>query len=145
MNEPAEDPAGPRVVYDTTVTQVGEMVDEFRRQGVVILFDERAPDELREFAVIHDPTRSESAPVPGDVVELGDVTLPVLAVGDVVAANLMSLGHLDLKADGRSEAALPGDVCVPQAELPLPVTGMRIRVLRGAVRRGSAAQPAGAS
>lgn len=118
------------VLYDTVVTAVGPMVDDFRRQGVVILFDERAPEELRDFAVIHAPTISLAGPTPGDVIVLGDVELPVLAVGSVVSDNLLALGHLDLKADGASKAALPGDVCVPQGELPLPVTGMRIRLLR---------------
>jgi glucitol/sorbitol PTS system EIIA component len=127
------------VLYDTTVTSVGPMVDEFRRQGVVILFDERAPDELRDFAVIHSPSVQQSGPRPGDVVVLGDVELPVLAVGGVVEANLMALGHLDLKADGRTEAALPGDVCVPEVDLPLPEDGMRLRLLRPAVPRHGAA------
>jgi PTS system glucitol/sorbitol-specific IIA component len=120
------------VLYDTTVTAVGPMVDDFRRQGVVILFDERAPEELRDFAVIHDPSVVDSGPAVGDVVVLGDVELPVLAVGAVAGTNLLALGHLDLKADGRSEAALPGDVCVPEGELPQPVPGMRFALLRRA-------------
>ncbi len=120
------------VLYDTTVSSVGPMVDDFRRQGVVILFDERAPEELRDFAVIHSPSVQQSGPRPGDVVLLGDVELPVLAVGGVVEDNLLSLGHLDLKADGRHEAALPGDVCVPAVDLPLPQDGMRFRLVRPA-------------
>lgn len=122
--------SGATVLYDTTVTAVGQMVDDFRQQGVVILFDERAPEELREFAVIHSPTVTDSGPAPGDVVVLGDVELPVLAVGAVVQDNLLALGHLDLKADDRTEAALPGDVCVPSGVLPALVEGMRFRLLR---------------
>lgn len=133
------------VLYDTTVTAVGPMVDDFRRQGVVILFDERAPEELRDFAVIHDPSVVESGPEVGDVVVLGDVELPVLAVGAVAGTNLLALGHLDLKADGRSEAALPGDVCVPEGELPQPVPGMRFALLRRPDGADTAAGAGGAS
>ena len=128
--------SGSTVLYDTTVTSVGQMVEDFRQQGVVILFDERAPEELRDFAVIHAPTVTVSGPAPGDVVVLGDVQLPVLAVGAVVQDNLMALGHLDLKADDRTEAALPGDVCVPSGDLPLLVAGMRFQLLRPATSRG---------
>ena len=44
---------------------------------------------------------------------MGDTELEVLAVGHVVRDNLLNLGHIDLKSDGRTEPKLPGDVCVP--------------------------------
>jgi PTS system glucitol/sorbitol-specific IIA component len=122
------------VLYATTVTAVGEMVDDFRRQGVVILFGEQAPEELWEFSVRHRPTVTPdgvaAGPRPGDVLDLHGVRLPVLAVGAVVADNLVNLGHLDIKADGRTEAALPGDLCVPEGELPPLHEGAVIRILR---------------
>lgn len=127
------------VLYETTVVAVGPMVDDFRNQGIVILFDERAPEELRDFAVIHRPTVTVAGPRPGDLVVIGEVTLPVLAVGAVVADNLLSLGHLDLKADGASVAALPGDVCVPETEIPLPTEGTVLRLVRPALANGDAA------
>lgn len=129
MTGGAGEPDG-RTVYSTTVTAVGEMVDDFRRQGVVILFGEQAPEELWEFSVRHRPDVTAAGPRPGDVLDLHGVHLPVLAVGAVVEDNLLNLGHLDIKADGRSEAALPGDVCVPEGELPPLTDGAVIRILR---------------
>jgi PTS system glucitol/sorbitol-specific IIA component len=125
--EPAD---ADEVRYDTVVVAVGEMVEEFRGQGVMILFGEQAPEELWEFSVRHRPGTAAGGPAPGDVVEVDGVRLPVLAVGDVVEDNLLNLGHLDLKADGRTSPTLPGDVCVPAAELPAPRPGSVIRVLR---------------
>ncbi len=123
-------PGGDEVRYGTTVVAVGEMVEEFRGHGVMILFGEQAPEELWEFSVRHRPATAVGGPAPGDVVEVDGVRLPVLAVGDVVEDNLLRLGHLDLKADGRTSPALPGDVCVPATELPAPAAGSVIRILR---------------
>ena len=53
-------------------------------------------------------------------------------MGEVVRDNLLNLGHLDLKADGRTEPKLPGDVCVPKGDLPLPAAGQRFAITRGA-------------
>ena len=63
---------------------------------------------------------------------LGEQALEILAVGEVVGDNLLNLGHLDLKADGRTEAKLPGDVCVAQQPLPLLKPGDTFRIVRGA-------------
>jgi PTS system glucitol/sorbitol-specific IIA component len=54
----------------------------------------------------------------------------VLAVGPVVRDNLLNLGHLDLKADGRTEPKLPGDVCVRVGDLPLLDVGDTFRITR---------------
>jgi PTS system glucitol/sorbitol-specific IIA component len=128
--------AGGRTVYATTVTAVGPMVPEFVAAGVLVLFGEQAPQELHDFSVLHRVDGSlepdASGPLVGDVVRIGDVELPVLAVGSVVAGNLLNLGHLDLKADGRSEPAMPGDVCVPTGTLPPVEVGQSITIVRPA-------------
>ena len=58
--------------------------------------------------MLHRATVADDGPRPGDTIHLGDTSLEVLAVGDVVRDNLLNLGHLDLKADGLTEAKLPG-------------------------------------
>lgn len=120
-----------RELYTTEIVAVGELVPDFVSSGVLVLFGEQAPAELHEFSVLHRPTVQLEGPRTGDLVVVGDQTLPVLAVGDVVADNLLQLGHLDLKADGRSEPAMPGDVCVPAGRLPEVAVGQAIRILRG--------------
>ncbi len=133
---PAATATGERTVYATTITAVGPMVTEFVAAGVLVLFGEQAPSELHEFSVLHrvDPAAQPDGDGPraGDVVRLGGVELPVLAVGSVVAANLLNLGHLDLKADGRTEPAMPGDLCVPTGSLPVVEVGQTITIVRPA-------------
>ncbi len=118
-------------VYESTVTAVGPLVEDFLAEGVLVFFGPRSPVELHEISVLHDATTANDGPRPGDVLELGsEVAIEVLAVGAVVRDNLLNLGHLDLKADGRREPSLPGDVCVRRGVLPMPAAGDRFRILR---------------
>ena len=56
------------------------------------------------------PTQYQSHLLPAAEVTLSDVQLKVTAVGDVANENFKNLGHLVLKLDAATEAALPGDV-----------------------------------
>ncbi|QNN53872.1 PTS glucitol/sorbitol transporter subunit IIA [Nocardioides mesophilus] len=135
--------AATRVVYESTVTAVGGQVEAFLDHGLLIFFGEESPAELHDMSVRHRPTVREEGPRPGDVIVLGTQELEVLAVGEVVADNLLNLGHLDLKADGGTEARLPGDVCVAVQPLPLLHAGDVFRIVRGGVAAGPAAGTAG--
>ena len=126
---------GSTTVYDTTVTAVGSQVPAFLEHGILIFFGDEAPAELHDISVLHQPTIADDGPLPGDTVHVGATALEVLAVGDVVRDNLINLGHLDLKADGRTEANLPGDVSVRVGELPLLAVGDTFRITRSAPAR----------
>jgi len=123
---------GSTTVYDTTVTAVGSQVPAFLEHGILIFFGDQAPAELHDISVLHQVDVADDGPRPGDTVHLGAETLEVLAVGDVVRDNLLNLGHLDLKADGSTEAKLPGDVCVRKGPIPLLATGDAFRITRPA-------------
>ena len=119
-------------VYDSTITQVGAQVEAFLEHGMLIFFGDGSPEELHDMSVLHAATLAEDGPRPGDLIELGGTALEILAVGPVVRDNLLNLGHLDLKADGRTEAKLPGDVCVARGDLPRVTVGDTFRILRRA-------------
>ena len=118
------------VVYDSVVTQVGGMVEAFLGHGLLIFFKAGSPPELHDMSVLHEASTADDGPHPGDTIHLGDVALEVLAVGSVVRDNLINLGHLDLKADGRTEPKLPGDVCVRVGDIPLLAAGDAFRITR---------------
>lgn len=122
-------------VYDSVVTQVGGQVGAFLDHGLLIFFGDGAPAELHDISVLHASTVAEDGPVAGDTIHIGERALEVLAVGTVVRDNLLNLGHLDLKADGRTEAKLPGDVCVRVGDLPLLAPGDAFRIVRGGPTR----------
>jgi len=116
------------VRYDTEVTAVGSMADTFFAAGMVVLFGEEAPEELADFAVLHRPTVTEGGVAPGDVLTIGEHRLTVLAVGNVANDNLVNLGHLVVKRNGETTAALPGDVCCDHGPVPEITPGDRIRI-----------------
>jgi glucitol/sorbitol PTS system EIIA component len=126
-----DSPAG-GAVYSTTVTKVGDQVPAFLEHGILIFFGDNAPPELHDLSVLHRVEVADDGPRPGDTIHLGETSLEVLAVGEVVRDNLLNLGHLDLKADGRTEAKLPGDVCVATGDLPLLVEGDTFAITRPA-------------
>lgn len=100
--------------YQATVTEIGQLVDEFINAGILVFFGEDAPPELREFSIIHDGTGLQADVVPGDTLVIDDTSYKVLAVGEVANSNLRNLGHMVTKFNGLEEAQLPGDVCVEE-------------------------------
>lgn len=117
-------------VYESAVTKVGGQVEAFLDHGLLIFFGADSPAELHDISVLHAASIAEDGPRPGDTVHVGSVSMQVLAVGAVVRDNLINLGHLDLKADGRTEPKLPGDVCVRVGTLPLLNVGDSFKITR---------------
>ena len=103
-------------VYESAVTKVGGQVEAFLGHGLLIFFAANAPAELHDISVLHQASIAEDGPQPGDVVR----------------DNLINLGHLDLKADGRTEPKLPGDVSVRVGDLPLLNVGDTFKITRPA-------------
>ncbi len=127
----SETTAPTRILYESTVTAVGDQVSTFLDHGLLIFFGDDSPAELHDMSVRHVPTVAEEGPKAGDTIVLGELSMQILAVGSVVADNLLQLGHLDLKANGQTTAKLPGDVNVAKQTLPLPSTGDAFRIVRG--------------
>jgi PTS system glucitol/sorbitol-specific IIA component len=113
----------PQIRYATTVTAVGDEVAEFVSQGLLIWFAEGAPEELHFFSVLHRPTVTTGGVRPGDTVRIDDQAFRVTAVGAVANDNMVNLGHMDLKANGDTEAPLPGDICLERLPLREPRPG----------------------
>jgi PTS system glucitol/sorbitol-specific IIA component len=110
------------------ITAVGKEVESFRLAQVLVFFQEGAPDELAEFSILHAPDINLAAVAPGDTLRLGRETFSVLAVGEVANDNLAKLGHLVVKANGRTEPEMPGDVCVDAKPLPQLKVGDQIEI-----------------
>ena len=118
--------------YAATVTAVGEQVPEFIGQGLLIWFAEGCPEELHFFTVLHRPTVTTGGVRPGDLVRIDDKAFRVTAVGEVANDNMVNLGHIDMKANGASEAPLPGDLCLEELPLPEPRPGTMLVIEREA-------------
>jgi PTS system glucitol/sorbitol-specific IIA component len=120
----------PETLYQTTVSAIGELVPTFIAEGMLVFFGENAPEELHSFCVLHKVEHQSGELRAGDVVLIDGSEFPVLAVGNVASENLMQLGHLNLKANGKHEAELPGDVCIAEQSLPEVLVGTKLVIRR---------------
>ena len=121
----------PTVRYSTTVTRVGVLVPDFLAQGMLIIFGDNAPAELHDICALHRPDIQVGGIQPGDHLLLDDATFTILSVGDVANANLTALGHVSFKANGSTDAQLPGDVSLDNVPLPLLHEGSRMQIVAG--------------
>ncbi|MPZ54040.1 MAG: PTS glucose transporter subunit IIABC, partial [Acidimicrobiia bacterium] len=88
------------IVYESAIVSVGSDVPMFAEEGMLIIFSDSAPDELRDVAVIHAHPDTEVVPERGDVVEIGSHAHRVTAVGDISGDNFRNLGHVTFKMNG---------------------------------------------
>lgn len=100
------------VIYQTTITRIGQSAADALSDQMLITFREGAPADIEEFCFIHCHGELHGALKAGSQLELGDTRYAVTAVGDVAEQNLRELGHITLRFDGHREAEFPGTVHV---------------------------------
>ncbi|MEJ5074235.1 PTS glucitol/sorbitol transporter subunit IIA [Enterobacter ludwigii] len=100
------------VIYQTTITRIGQSAPEALSDKMLITFREGAPADIEEFCFIHCHGELKGSLLPGSQLELDNVRYPVTAVGDVAEQNLRELGHITLRFDSQTEAEYPGTVHV---------------------------------
>ena len=98
--------------FDVTVTGLGDMalafLDPAMEMRFVILFNEDAPAELAELAILHTKAELTEAPAPGDTMKIGTKTYKITAVGDEAIQTLKELGHCTLAFTADTEPYRPG-------------------------------------
>lgn len=116
------------VKYQTRIVAIGDQVEAFLKEQILVLFQAGAPEELASFSILHEPTITTGDVAVGDTLVLGSESYRVRAVGSVANQNLVGLGHLVVKCNDRDEAELPGDVCVDAKPLVALAVGDEIRI-----------------
>jgi PTS system glucitol/sorbitol-specific IIA component len=96
--------------YRTIVTRLGDMASELMAGGMLIVFDENAPEELAEVSMLHTMSRLWRDVRPGDTVLLANSEYAVTAVGSEANNTLRKMGHCTFKFEGASDAGLPGEI-----------------------------------
>ena len=97
--------------YCATITGWGEDALGFLADedcNFMILFDEDAPAELAEIAVLHTKAELAADPAVGDTMMICDKVYDITAVGDEALHTLRQLGHCTLSFKGGSEPERPG-------------------------------------
>ncbi len=98
--------------YDVTITGLGPMALEFLGPEMdmkfVIVFNEDAPPELAELAILHTNGVLTEAPAAGDTMKIGKKTYKITAVGDEAVQTLETLGHCTLAFNPDTTPFRPG-------------------------------------
>lgn len=98
--------------YRSEITGFGPMAFEFLGEGMplnfVIIFNEDAPPELAELAILHTKANLLATPKKGDILMIGSNVYTITAVGDEAPETLRELGHCTLAFGGGEEAYRPG-------------------------------------
>ena len=98
--------------YDVKITGIGPEALEFLSPELdlnfVIIFNDDAPAELTELAILHSAGDLTEVPVPGDTLTLGKKTYKITAVGDEAVHTLQTLGHCTLAFGGGDTPYRPG-------------------------------------
>jgi PTS system glucitol/sorbitol-specific IIA component len=105
--------------YETKVTKLGPVTQDFIDEGILVFFQMNVPDELAEIAILHAHEKLLQEVTAGDQLIIDDHVLPILCVGQVANENLANLGHFVVKFNGLTEPEMPGDISVP-SNIPIP-------------------------
>jgi glucitol/sorbitol PTS system EIIA component len=103
--------------YSVKVVKLGEMVQEFIEEKMLIIFNENAPEELAEISVLHTIDALKEDVEVGDTIEIGNIKYEVVAVGWEANKTLRELGHCTLKFKNSNTADLPGVINLRGEEL----------------------------
>lgn len=104
--------------YTSEITKLGPLVDEFLRDGnFLIIYNDRAPEELREMAMIHADNKILEPVKVGDKIRLGNQSYTVTAIGDEANNTLASLGHCTFCFNAKKEVELPGQIELSPADV----------------------------
>ena len=118
------------LIYSSEIVRIGDQANLFLDEGIIVFFGDNAPEELQDFAVIHKLNEITDDIVTGSKIVLSDANLEVTAVGPVANENFKNLGHLVLKLDSATEAALPGDVSCKYDKKPVIEIGDRLEITK---------------
>lgn len=100
------------VIFQTTITHIGDCAREALQDDMLITFRQGAPADIAEFCFIHQHGDTTGELQVGGMFELAERRYPITAVGSVATQNLRELGHITVRFDGEAQAEFPGSVHV---------------------------------
>lgn len=93
-----------KMIYKTKVVKLGSLVESFKSEKMMILFNENAPEELVDYCVLHDGNQLQEFIQIGDVFQINQRQYKIVFVGNQVQKNLQDLGHITLRFNNNEDA-----------------------------------------
>ncbi|WP_110955680.1 PTS glucitol/sorbitol transporter subunit IIA [Anaerosinus massiliensis] len=106
--------------YRSEITGWGEEALFFLKEkdmNFIILFNEGAPPELAEIAVLHKPAPILAELEVGDTVIICEKVFTITAIGEEARHTLKELGHCTLSFKGGTEPERPGCIMLEGDDL----------------------------
>ena len=107
-----------KTIYQSKVVEVGAQVSLFLEEKMLVLFNDSAPSDLRDIAVVHQACPLEDDIAVGDELVIDDQSFKVTFVGAKANQTMKELGHSTLAFNGAKEADLPGTICLEEKVIP---------------------------
>ena len=98
--------------FEANVTFVGEEAWSSLEEGMMILFNESAPQDAREYCFIHDQGKACGEVSLESTLMIGGQDFIVTSVGECANRNLANLGHVTIRFDGQLTPEMPGCIHV---------------------------------
>lgn len=111
------------MIYDSRITEIGEDVEIFIEENMVVIFNESVPEDLKSIAIVHEMNEMTDDVTVGDYFVLGDSEYKILFVGDKANETLHELGHCTVKFGTPSANDLPGMIVVEEKKIEVPEIG----------------------
>lgn len=115
--------------FTTEITQIGEMVEEFLTEKLLIVFDENAPPGLAEISILHTIREFNKEVKVGDTVRFGESYYEVTAVGHEANKTLESMGHCSFSFTGEDQVKLPGQIELKGQGIPIVKIGDPFQII----------------
>ena len=116
------------VIYENQVVGMGECVEEFKDEGIFIMFGDNAPDELKDYCYSVSVQPINGKIMPGQILSVDDSRYTITAVGPEAPVTLAGLGHCTVNFSGSTEVELPGTIYVENKPMPHLEIGTVIRI-----------------
>ncbi|WP_423840858.1 PTS glucitol/sorbitol transporter subunit IIA [Vibrio mytili] len=98
--------------FKATIIDIGTLANESLEENMLILFNQSAPEDVKEYCFIHDQGIDAGVISTQSTLLIAENDFIVTAVGSAVSQNLANLGHITIKFDGQLEPEQPGTVHV---------------------------------
>lgn len=101
--------------YHAKITGWGEEALYFlteKEMNFIILFNEDAPEELKEISILHTKAPLLEDPAVGDILILCEKVFTISAIGEEALHTLRQLGHCTVSFKGGAQAERPGCIMV---------------------------------
>lgn len=118
-----------KVIYENQVKASGIAVEEFKDSGMLIIFGDNAPDEIKDYcySVSVNPINGEIKP--GQYLIFDNEEYKITFVGYEAPVTLRGLGHCTISFSGSTVEELPGTLSVEAKPMPQVKIGTVIKII----------------